>query len=215
MHAITLHCRLHFSVLQLPACLSKLTQLDTLVLDNTPGWDGLEEKTVALEAALPPLQHLTQLVLEGMPGVAPAALGTLSRLQRFGVEGKNNESLVLPRGAWLNSLREVALPPQVLAANVGVLSGAVALERVDVGSLFGASVIAQTAILCWVAEHPSVSRLAMSTEGAHCSEASFRAVVGAMQRKPSLAFDFGYRSSSDRLWPEPPAFEPWKVSTPF
>ena len=149
MHTWLLLC------VQLPPSLSELTQLDTLVLDRTShGTD--EEKTAALEAALPPLQHLTQLVLKGMPGVAPAALGALSRLQRFGVEGTENESQVLPRGAWLNSLREVALPPQVLAANLGVLSGAVALERVDVRSLFGASVLTQTAILRWVAEHPSV-----------------------------------------------------------
>ncbi|KAL4419702.1 hypothetical protein ABPG75_006800 [Micractinium tetrahymenae] len=183
--------RLELEKCAVPACLSRLTQLDTLVIDRPhasfrqqqqqqQAEGGGEAALSPLAAGLPPLTQLTQLALHQVPNL-PATLGSLASLRRCAwvvsifelrESGAAAAALPLQPGPWLASLRELALPAELAGRSLGVLTGATALDF---------------------------------------SEASFLAVADALRRKPALRLTTDAYISSVRrwLWPEPSAFEPW------
>lgn len=112
---------------EVPACLSRLTQLEALSC-----WDEgtvLDKDTAdLLAAALPHLTRLTHLAISQLEGAeqAAAALASLPRLQRL-VWGGNQP---LPPGPYLRSLRSLDTFASSLLASLPALAGATALEAV-------------------------------------------------------------------------------------
>lgn len=116
----------------LPACLSQMTSLRSLtVCDLNAEYEGREEDPAEdLEAALPELRHLTQLLLSTLEGLTapPAALGSLSLHSfcwlenEYGIE--TDEEASLPSGPWLKSLRRLAAPAGLLRRSEELLQEA-------------------------------------------------------------------------------------------
>lgn len=128
-----------------------------------------EDVAAAMEAALPSLTALTQLVLASAPTV-PAALASLPRLARFGwttTTYKESQALAqpggmqLPSGAWLASLQELNAPAALVDASLAVLAPAAtpSLRGLSIPSSAEELLPVQARILAWASGHPALRRL--------------------------------------------------------
>lgn len=120
----------------LPSSLSTLTRLEQLLVTSCPGH-------TAMTAALAELQLLTTLYVganqynqtevdEILPRIPPT-IAALPRLQRLFIErspGMPDPSLPSAGGPWLQSIRWLGLPWDVLQAGAGVLSAAPRLQYI-------------------------------------------------------------------------------------
>lgn len=141
----------------------------------------------ALTGALPQLAALTHLALGCMDwlGGVPAEVGALPRLARFCWQEGYSEAPadpLLPPGAWLGSLRQLAVPLGMAAASLPRLTAATQLEclawqpprqrydfeaRRDVPFSTAEQrqlQLQQAAVLAWAAQHPTLCRLAIGDE---------------------------------------------------
>ncbi len=169
---LTLECCFH-----IPASLAQLTQLRALAVDNTPEYDEQRpEGRLALLGALQQLQGLTRVALSGMAwlGGVPAEVGSLPQLARFCWHNRVWQDLpdpLLPGGAWLSSLRQLAVPLNMAALSLQRLTAAQQLECLAVqldssrhkrtDNEQRQRQLHQAAVLAWAAQHPTLSRLAL------------------------------------------------------
>ena len=192
---------------RLPDSLSEIKTLKALTLAYAS-----ELVMAEVQAVRQPLTQLTQLVLRHVFDV-PSALAGLSRLQRFALHLYDPTSgLQLPDGPWLANLRQLAAPAQVVADSPQVLAGATGLQELLLANFFYARTMAQTCILSWAGEHPTLRSLCLENRGDYCSEASFRAVVQALARNPTLTLHINRKLNLTEGFWEAPLFEPSSCS---
>jgi hypothetical protein len=190
----------------LPDSLSELQALRALTVAYASK-DWMAE----VQAALRLLTQLTQLVLRYVHDVPPALAG-LASLQRFALDLYDpNSGLQLPDGPWLANLRQLAAPAQVVADSPQVLAGATGLQKLFLANVFYARTTAQTCILSWAGEHPTLRSMCLENQGDYCSEASFRAVVQALARNPTLTLHINRKLDLTKGFWEAPLFEPWQL----
>ncbi|PRW33536.1 Cellulose synthase [Chlorella sorokiniana] len=184
----------------MPDCLSRLTGLRSLTIDDCEGslW---EPDDSVLERALPQMQHLTAVYLfsGGLPDT-PAALSSLQHLDTVCWSGWDNKPQPLPGGPWLARLRRLVLSCHFLsdAASLATLSGAQRLERLgirdtcefehfsrgpnmrpEVKSYRDAEV---AKIIAWTKKHTSLQLLALIK----LSPRMARAAAAAQRSRPAL-----------------------------
>jgi hypothetical protein len=190
----------------LPDFLSEIKTLRSLTVAGTS-----KASIAGVERALRPPTQLTQLVLRYVHDVPPALAG-LASLQRFALDLYDpTAGLQLPDGPWLANLRQLAAPAQVVADSPQVLAGATGLQELLLANFFYARTTAQTCILSWAGEHPTLRSLCLENRGDYCSEASFRAVVQALARNPTLTLHINRKLNLTEGFWEAPLFEPWQL----
>ena len=126
---------------------------------------GEGERFQALSDALPALQQLTCLELDGRYTRLPATLSS-TNLRMFYLQSEAEwevlvdeaqEQIQLPPGPWLQSLTWLAVPWAVLANSPAALAAARQLEHVCITGVprFGSTPDAKRrAFHAWAAEHP-------------------------------------------------------------
>ncbi|PRW58954.1 disease resistance N [Chlorella sorokiniana] len=160
------------SCMHIPASLSQLTQLRVLRVEGTPEYE--QEYPESRQALLGALCHRMEWV-----GGVPAEVGSLPQLANFCWRHGSSEELQdlqLPAGAWLASLRQLALPLDMAAASLQRLTAARQLECLVIqpyhphwqGKPTQEEVrqrqLHQAAVLAWAVQHPRLSRLGLDDE---------------------------------------------------
>lgn len=191
----------------LPACLSQLTQLEALVIDDHCGALGLvdpEEEdglsaTDIVAAALPRLQQLTYLALDSTHPRAslPVELTNLTNLRSFyWLEAGGG---VLPPGAWLSGVRRLAAVAGCVADSLPALAAATRLEFLGLHYLNGVPQSAVAGMLQGVASLPAMRRILL-----HGTHASFgknaQALLDAQRQHPHLTFKCQSFETDDMMW---------------
>jgi hypothetical protein len=114
----------------LPDSLASLTALRSLTIGD-PEVDPIDEgDTQVLEAVLPQLVHLTQLIFNPTECL-PATLSALQQLSSLCIVYVE-EADPLPAGGWLRSVRRLAANSELLAASLPNLGWADGLEDLGV-----------------------------------------------------------------------------------
>ena len=185
-----------------PANLAAFTALRQLILDVAGMGEG--ERFQALSDALPALQQLTCLELDGRYTRLPATLSS-TNLRMFYLQSEAEwevlvdeaqEQIQLPPGPWLQSLTWLAVPWAVLANSPAALAAARQLEHVCITGVprFGSTPDAKRdAFRAWPATHPSLQYLSfdfvLSSAAAEVQSVPLEVFSEALlltRRRPSL-----------------------------
>ena len=171
----------------IPACLHQLTTLHSLAVVQTEQYnDQRDDDFARVEQALPHLQQLTFLELDGYPNV-PTTLSSLQHLRSLWLTPAWDDE-ALPTGPWQASLRELGASPNLIALSLPAMATAQQLEVLEVLGA-GEDEADLPTIVCWAAQHPSLQRLSCNR---HFSNAEVHsAVVEAQRVRPSLQIVFG------------------------
>ena len=157
----------------LPACLSQLTGLEALTIDDPEGCREDLEEDVAVAAvvqAVGQLTSLTHLALvhydaQGLEQTLPF----LTRLRSlWWLPYELPLSAPLPAGAWLTNLRRLALPMWQLHSSLAALGSACQLQALAIGGIAAScSNSLLPAVLRWAARRPALEDLILdiSNEG--------------------------------------------------
>ncbi|KAL4421249.1 hypothetical protein ABPG75_010540 [Micractinium tetrahymenae] len=114
----------------LPPTLSALTLLRRLHIENVS--DARPAAAGLLEAALPALQRLTALALDGSSGTAPLSTIAglpLKRLAILPAHSSVDAAQSLPAGSWQGSCCQLGASAALLAASAGALHAARSLRH--------------------------------------------------------------------------------------
>ncbi|EFN52654.1 hypothetical protein CHLNCDRAFT_54290 [Chlorella variabilis] len=115
----------------IPACLHQLTTLHSLAVVQTEQYnDQRDDDFARVEQALPHLQQLTFLELDGYPNV-PTTLSSLQHLRSLWLTPAWDDE-ALPTGPWQASLRELGASPNLIALSLPALATAQQLEVLEV-----------------------------------------------------------------------------------
>ena len=181
-----------------PATLALLTGLKGLRLRQADLAGSSKSSSAALQAALAALTQLTLLDWQSEQRLAslPPALAGLSRLQRldWGLQAPAHPRL--PAGSWLPRLVHLAVPADVAASSLQVLTAAWQLERLEVTgfAVQGASRAGHLAIVPWASLHKALQTLGLQLASvAAADEVGLAAAVeDARRRKPGLRIAFHF-----------------------
>ncbi|KAL4425647.1 hypothetical protein ABPG75_009663 [Micractinium tetrahymenae] len=190
-----------------PACLSSLTRLEALALDDEEvelltGAD--EQGSDIIAAAMPRLRHLTLLALDSVHGepLVPAALTCLTGLHSFHwLEGGGG---ALPPGSWLCSVRQLAANAACIADSLPALAAATQLEQL--GALFGGDQSEDDRfpdVLCAAAHLPALQRLVLRGSRELFGD-NVEALLAAQRARPALQISCRSfeRQNFDSAWAE-------------
>lgn len=185
---------------QVPACISRLTWLDSLFVGGQ--YDGDEDLETGgdVGAAVQPLTQLTSLELRQVGTADVLALQHLHRLQQLRLVPNYAPAHVqLPAGPWVGGLCFLAAEARVLACSLGSLEAAAQLEEVEVFSFSMADCATREALLQWAGS--SSAPLRMRRLSLDCMPASSRgAALAAMQAKPALQICLRYPTGMLQPW---------------
>jgi hypothetical protein len=181
-----------------PATLALLTGLRGLELRHADLAGSSQSSSTALQAVLAALTQLTLLdwQSEQQLGSLPPALAGLSRLQRldWGLQAPADPRL--PAGPWLPRLVHLAVPADVAATSLQVLTAAWQLESLEVTgfAVQGASRAAHLAIVPWASLHKALQTLKLHLASAAAADevGLAAAVEDARCRKPGLLISFEF-----------------------
>jgi hypothetical protein len=184
---------------EIPACLSSLVSLESLVSKSTVNYIDLDP----LAAALPSLS-LTQLVLlDGSPEVF-AALPSQTRLRDFCSWQRSEDFYTISEaglvgGAWLHGLRRLGLSAALLEASMPALAHATCLETAQVVNV--EHVRQLEAALGWAVQRPSLRRFDLCSLYSERDGGLYSADWNVMLRAQALRPDLRMRIlQPDSLW---------------
>ena len=145
------------SLSHLPACMSLLTGLEALSI-NDPGWLAQQDEDVAASMeAVGQLTNLTHLALaDYVHAPGPGFLTTLSRLRSlWWLPYAQSIDAALPAGAWLANLRQLALPITQLQSNLAALASARQPQTLAIDAHAESHLLPE--VLRWAARQPRLA----------------------------------------------------------
>lgn len=173
----------------LPACLSQLTQLRSLAVQESEVL-AFADEGAALTDALPHLRQLTQLQVVCYDSLLSttnlAALTNLRALFWFQLYDTGDDEPPLPAGPWLAGLQQLHCDASLLAGSgLAALSAAQQLQQL----LLVITRQPQLAgVLSWAAGSPSLTRLVLGVE-ASMPVARYARILDAQRLFPQLRID--------------------------
>ena len=146
----------------LPPCLSQLTRLEALTLEDDGschihGGTAVED-IESIVQAVSQLTNLTHLALAGYPQQPdPGRLAALSHLRSlWWLARARSEDAALPAGAWLANLRRLALPVRQLHNSLPALAGARHLQCLAMTMFAQDNSDLLPEVLRWAAQRPAL-----------------------------------------------------------
>lgn len=174
-----------------PSCLSTLTTLQALTVDDSSATDEEAEALMAAQlcGALPHLSQLTFLALNLDRDTPLQHLTALHSLHTLC--WRSGGDVALPPGPWLASLASLAAPLPLLASNLPLLSTASQLQQICAyGTVCVQEVWPQLRqLLRWAPRQPSLRRLLLGFK--QLDAVAWGEVAASTRAQPALYIEPG------------------------